>query len=49
MGEHKQALRNHIESSTYHERFIQGLASTRSSFPLTRSHHESLKLVLWKS
>jgi hypothetical protein len=27
---------------TYHERFIQGLASTRSSFP----HHEILKLVL---
>jgi soluble cytochrome b562 len=34
---------------TYHERIIQGLASTRSSFPLTRSHHEALKLVLWKS
>jgi hypothetical protein len=34
---------------TYHERFIQGLASARSSFPLTRSHHEALKLVLWKS
>jgi hypothetical protein len=31
---------------TYHERFVQGLASTRSSFPLTRSHHEALKLVL---
>jgi hypothetical protein len=31
---------------TYHERFIQGLASTRSSFPLTRSHDEALKLVL---
>jgi hypothetical protein len=31
---------------TYHERFIQGLASARSSFPLTRSHHEVLKLVL---
>jgi hypothetical protein len=31
---------------TYHERFIQGLASARSSFPLTRSHHEALKLVL---
>jgi hypothetical protein len=31
---------------TYHERFIQGLASTRSSFPLTRSHHEALKLVI---
>jgi hypothetical protein len=31
---------------TYHEGFIQGLASTRSSFPLTRSHHEALKLVL---
>jgi hypothetical protein len=30
----------------YHERFIQGLASTRSFFPLTRSHHEALKLVL---
>jgi hypothetical protein len=34
---------------TYHEGFRQGLASTRSSFPLTRSHHEALKLVLWKS
>jgi hypothetical protein len=31
---------------TYHEGFIQGLASARSSFPLTRSHHEALKLVL---
>jgi hypothetical protein len=31
---------------TYHERFIQGLASAQSSFPLTRSHHETLKLVL---
>jgi hypothetical protein len=31
---------------TYHERFIQGLTSARSSFPLTRSHHEALKLVL---
>jgi hypothetical protein len=31
---------------TYHERFTQGLASARSSFPLTRSHHEALKLVL---
>jgi hypothetical protein len=31
---------------TCHERFIQGLASARSSFPLTRSHHEALKLVL---
>jgi hypothetical protein len=31
---------------TYDERFIQGLASARSSFPLTRSHQESLKLVL---
>jgi hypothetical protein len=34
---------------TYHERFIQGLALSRSSFPLTRSHHEALKLVLSKS
>jgi hypothetical protein len=25
----------------YHETFIQGLASARSSFPLTRSHHEA--------
>jgi hypothetical protein len=31
---------------TYHERFIQGLASARSSFPLTRFHHKALKLVL---
>jgi hypothetical protein len=30
---------------TYHEG-IQGLASARSSYPLTRSHHEALKLVL---
>jgi hypothetical protein len=34
---------------TYHEWFIQGLASARLSFPLTRSHHEALKIVLWKS
>jgi hypothetical protein len=34
---------------TYHARFIQGLASARSCFPLTRSHHEAFKLVLWKS
>jgi hypothetical protein len=34
---------------TYHERFIQVLAFARSSFPLTRSHHEALNLVLWKS
>jgi hypothetical protein len=27
-------------------RFLQGLASARSSYPLTRSHHEVLKLVL---
>jgi hypothetical protein len=31
---------------TYHERFIQCLASARSSFHLTSSHHEALKLVL---
>jgi hypothetical protein len=31
---------------TYHLRFIQGLASARSSFSLTRSHHQALKLVL---
>jgi hypothetical protein len=31
---------------TYHERFIQGLTSARSSFPPTRFHHEALKLVL---
>jgi hypothetical protein len=31
---------------TYHERFIQGLASAQSSFPHTSSHHEALKLVL---
>jgi hypothetical protein len=34
---------------TYQERFIQGLASARSSFPLTISYHEALKIVLWKS
>jgi hypothetical protein len=27
----------------------QGLACARSSFPLIKSHHEALKLVLWKS
>jgi hypothetical protein len=39
-------LRNHAESSiqTMKEP-IQGLASARSSFPLTKSH-EALKLVL---
>jgi hypothetical protein len=31
---------------TSHEGFIQGLASARSSFALTRFHHEALKLVL---
>jgi hypothetical protein len=31
---------------TYHERFIQGLASAQSSFPLIRCHHEALKLDL---
>jgi hypothetical protein len=31
------------------QRFIQGLACPRSSNPLTRSHHQALKLVLWKS
>jgi hypothetical protein len=31
---------------TYQERFIQGLASAQPSFPLTRSHHDDLKLVL---
>jgi hypothetical protein len=31
---------------TYYERFIQGLASALSSFPLKKSHHEALKLVL---
>jgi hypothetical protein len=34
---------------TYYERYIKGLAFARSSFPLTRSHHEALKLVLSKS
>jgi hypothetical protein len=33
----------------YQERSIQGLASAQSSFHLTRSHHEALKLVVWKS
>jgi hypothetical protein len=28
------------------QRDIHGLASARSSYPLTRSHHEALKLVL---
>jgi hypothetical protein len=31
---------------TNHERFIKGLASARSSFPLPRSHREALKLVI---
>jgi hypothetical protein len=50
MGEAQTSLEEpHQIIYTYHERFIQGLASARSSFPLTRSHHEALKLVLQKS
>jgi hypothetical protein len=41
-----QALRNHAESSILPRRFIQGLACLPSSIPLSRSHHEALKLVL---
>jgi hypothetical protein len=33
---------------TYQEGFKQGLASARSSFPLTRSHHELVLEVLRK-
>jgi hypothetical protein len=48
--QHIQTLRNHAESSIHATK-----VHTRSSLPpdhptlLTRSHHEALKLVLWKS
>jgi hypothetical protein len=47
---HNLALRNHAESSIHATK-----VHTRSSLPAdhptlsTRSHHEALKLVLWKS
>jgi hypothetical protein len=35
---------------THHERFIQGLTFLLNIHPsLSRSHHEALKLVLWKT
>jgi hypothetical protein len=34
---------------TYQEGSYKVYLATRSSNPLTRSHHEALKLVLWKS
>jgi hypothetical protein len=34
---------------TYQGGSYKVLLATRSSNPLTRSHHEALKLVLWKS
>jgi hypothetical protein len=48
--QHNKALRNHAESSIHATK-----VHTRSSLPpdhptlSTRSHHEALKLVLWKS
>jgi hypothetical protein len=46
---HIQALRIHVESSI-HTKEVRSRSSLpplpRSSFPLTRSHHEALKLVL---
>jgi vacuolar-type H+-ATPase subunit F/Vma7 len=42
----KQALRNHTESSIHTMKVHTRSSSTRSSYPLTRSHHEALKLVL---
>jgi hypothetical protein len=48
--QHIQTLRNHVESSIHATK-----VHTRSSLPpnhptlSTRSHHEALKLVLWKS
>jgi hypothetical protein len=45
--EHNQALMKPRRIIyTYHERFVQGLGSARSSFPLTRYHHEAVKPVL---
>jgi hypothetical protein len=47
MGEAQTSLEEpHRIIYTYHERFIQGLASTRLSFPLTGYHLEALKLAL---
>jgi hypothetical protein len=43
-------LRNHIESSIHtKEVHTRSSFAARSSIPLTRSHQEALKLVLWKS
>jgi hypothetical protein len=42
---HIQALRNHAESS-YQRGSYKVEFAARSPFPLTRSHHEALKLVL---
>jgi hypothetical protein len=42
----KQALRNHIKSSIHTMNVHTRSSFCRSSYPLTRSHHEALKLVL---
>jgi hypothetical protein len=44
--EHNQALRNHAESSIHTMKGSYKVASSRSSFSLTRSQHEALKIVL---
>jgi hypothetical protein len=42
----KQALRNNIESSIHTMKVHIRSSFSRSSYPLTRFHHEALKLVL---
>jgi hypothetical protein len=34
---------------TNHERFIQVYLASSTSIPLSRSHHEALELVIWKT
>jgi hypothetical protein len=43
---HNQALRNHTESSIHTTKVHTRSSLPQSSFSLTRSHHEALKLVL---
>jgi hypothetical protein len=49
-GKHNKALRNHAESSI-HATKVHTRSSLSPDHPTlsTRSHHEALKLVLWKS
>jgi hypothetical protein len=48
--QHNKALRNHAESSI-HATKVHTRSSLSPDHPIlsTRSHHEALKLVLWKS